>query len=178
MHRDVESILLTKEQVLARTKELADRIAKDYAGEPVLMVCILRGAVLFFSDLVRMIDGEVDFDFMAVSSYGAGAKSSGEVTIIKDVSRPIEGRNVIMVEDVIDSGNTLHYLKRLLLERKPKSLKICAMLDKPECREAEIEGDYVGFCVPNKFVVGYGLDFNEKYRNLNDICILKSEIYD
>ena len=177
MHKDVESILLSKEQVLARTKELADQIMKDYAGEPILMVCILRGAVLFFSDLVRMIDGDVNFDFMAVSSYGAGAKSSGEVKIVKDISHPIVGKNVILVEDIIDSGNTLSYLKRLLLNRQPKSLKICSLLDKPERREVEIEGDYVGFKVPNEFVVGYGLDFNEKYRNLNDICILKPEIY-
>lgn len=177
MHEDVKSILLTKEQVMARTKELADQITKDFAGEPVLLVGILRGAVVFFSDLVRMIDLDVTFDFMSASSYGAGSKSSGEVKITKDLSQSIEGLNVILVEDIIDSGNTLSALKRVLWERKPKSLKICALLDKPERREVEMEGDYVGFKVPNEFVVGYGLDYNEKYRNLQDICILKPEIY-
>lgn len=177
MHPDVERILLTREEVEARTEQIARQIGEEFRGEPILMVCILRGAVLFFSDLVRKIDGDVRFDFMVVSSYGAGSQSSGNVRIVKDLAQPIEGLNVVIVEDIIDSGNTLSALKKMLALRKPKSLRICAMLDKPERRETELEGDYIGFEVPNEFVVGYGLDYNEKYRNLPDVCVLKREIY-
>jgi hypoxanthine phosphoribosyltransferase len=178
MHKDIKKVLITAEQIQKRTDELAELISKDYQGQPILMVCILRGAVLFFADLVRKINAEVNFDFMAVSSYGAGVSSSGEVRILKDISGPIAGKNIIIVEDIIDSGNTLCYLKRLLQQRAPKSIKVAALLDKPERREADIAGDYVGFEVPNEFVVGYGLDYNEKYRNLPDVCVLKPEVYE
>lgn len=179
MHRDLESILITKEQIEQRTKEIAEQISSDYNNQSVLIVCILRGATLFFADLVRHISlDELNFDFMAVSSYGSGVSSSGEVRIVQDIKNPIEGKNVILVEDIIDSGNTLSYIKRLLLNRKPKSLKICSLLDKPERREALIEGDYVGFKIPNAFVVGYGLDYNEKYRNIPEVGILKKEVYE
>ena len=177
MYKDVKEVLVTSKQIAQKTKEIAQRISKDFAGERLLMVCILRGASLFFADLVRMITTEVNFDFMAVSSYGSGTSSSGEVRIDKDISTRIEGQNVILVEDIIDSGNTLIYLKRLLLARAPKTLKICALLDKPSRRQVPIEGDYVGFSIPDAFVVGYGLDYKERYRNLPEICVLKEEIY-
>lgn len=177
MHPDEKEILLTSEQIATRVKELGKQITEDYKGQSVLMVAILRGAVVFFADLVKNIDLDVRFDFMVVSSYGSGSESSGEVRIDKDLAQPIEGMNVIIVEDIIDTGFTLKNLKRLLLTRNPASLKICSLLDKPSRRKVELEGDYVGFTVPNEFVVGYGLDYAEKYRNLPDIGILKPEIY-
>lgn len=177
MYNDIEKVLITKEEVQKRTKELAAEISRDFAGEEILVVCILRGASLFFADLVREINLEVAFDFMSVSSYGAGASSSGEVRITRDISNRIEGKNVIIIEDIIDSGHTLSYLTRILEQRNPKAVKVCSLLDKPERREVDFQGDYVGFTVPNEFVVGYGLDYNERYRNLPDVCILKKEIY-
>ena len=177
MYEDVESILIDRNAIQARIKEMAARIEKDYKGESVVMICILRGASVFFCDLVRELDLDVRFEFMSVSSYGAGTTSSGEVRIVKDINAPLAGKNVIIVEDIIDSGNTLSYLKRLLEQRNPKSLKICALLDKPSRRKVELQGDYVGFTVEDKFLVGYGLDYAEKYRNLKDIGVLKPEIY-
>ncbi len=177
MHQDEKEILLTSEQIANRVKELGKQITEDYKGQSVLMVGILRGAVVFFADLVKNIDLDVRFDFMVVSSYGNGSQSTGEVRIDKDLAQPIEGMNVIIVEDIIDTGFTLKNLKRLLLTRNPASLKICSLLDKPSRRKVELEGDYIGFTVPNEFVVGYGLDYAEKYRNLPDIGILKPEIY-
>ncbi|MBO8424380.1 MAG: hypoxanthine phosphoribosyltransferase [Firmicutes bacterium] len=177
MHSDVQRILLSGDEIAERVTEIAETITRDYAGESVLMVGILRGAVVFFAELVKKIDLDLRFDFMVVSSYGSSTDSSGEVRIVKDLSQPIEGMNVIIVEDIIDTGYTLKNLMKLLRTRNPKSLKICALLDKPSRRKVELEGDYVGFKVPNEFVVGYGLDYNEKYRNLPDICILKPEIY-
>lgn len=177
MHEDLAKILLSKEQIEARVKELGAEISRDYAGESLLMVGILRGAVVFFSELVKNVDLDVRFDFMVVSSYGSGSVTSGEVKIGKDLSQPIEGKNVLIVEDIIDTGHTLKNLKRLLETRNPKSIKIASLLDKPSRREVEIEGDYIGFKVPNEFVVGYGLDYDEKYRNLPDIGVLKPEIY-
>ena len=177
MNNDVMKVLLSGEEIEKRVSEIAAEITEDYAGESVLMVGILRGAVVFFSELVKRVDLDLRFDFMVVSSYGSGTDSSGEIRIIKDLSQPIEGMNVIIVEDIIDTGYTLKNLKRLLLTRNPKSLKICSLLDKPSRRKVELEGDYIGFKVPNEFVVGYGLDYNEKYRNLPDICVLKPAIY-
>ena len=177
MHSDVQRILLSGDEIAERVTEIAETITRDYAGESVLMVGILRGAVVFFAELVKKIDLDLRFDFMVVSSYGSSTDSSGEVRIVKDLSQPIEGMNVIIVEDIIDTGYTLKNLMKLLRTRNPKSLKICALLDKPSRRKVELEGDYVGFKVPNEFVVGYGLDYNEKYRNLPDICILKPGIY-
>ena len=177
MHKDIEKILVTKEQIAARVKEIGEQITRDFAGESVLMVGILRGAVVFFSELVKNVDLDVRFDFMVVSSYGASSVTSGEVRIIKDLSQPIEGMNVLIIEDIIDTGHTLKNLKKLLLTRNPKSLKIVSLLDKPSRRQVELEGDYIGFEVPNEFVVGYGLDYGEKYRNLPEIGVLKPEIY-
>ncbi|MBQ4073101.1 MAG: hypoxanthine phosphoribosyltransferase [Clostridia bacterium] len=177
MHEDLAKILISKEDIEKRVKEIGAQITSDYQGESVLMVGILRGAVVFFSELVKNVDLDVRFDFMVVSSYGSGSTSSGEVRIIKDISQPIEGKNVLIIEDIIDTGNTLKNLKRMLLTRNPKSLKIVSLLDKPSRRKVEMEGDYVGFVVPNEFVVGYGLDYDEKYRNLPEIGVLKEEIY-
>ncbi|MBR6751641.1 MAG: hypoxanthine phosphoribosyltransferase [Clostridia bacterium] len=177
MHKDLCKILITGEEISKRVKEIAAQITKDYEGEEVLVVGILRGAVVFYSELVKEIDLDLRFDFMSVSSYGDGTVSSGEVKIIKDISQPIAGLNVIIVEDIIDTGNTLKNLKKLLLTRNPKSLKICSLLDKPSRRKVELEGDYVGFVVPDEFVVGYGLDYQEKYRNIPDVGVLKPEIY-
>ncbi|MBO7178506.1 MAG: hypoxanthine phosphoribosyltransferase [Clostridia bacterium] len=177
MHKDLAKILITKEEIERRVKEIGEQITRDYEGESVLMVAILRGAVVFFSELVKNVDLDVRFDFMVVSSYGAGSTSSGEVRIIKDISQGIEGKNVLIVEDIIDTGNTLKNLKKMLLTRNPKSLKIVSLLDKPSRRLVELDGDYIGFTVPNEFVVGYGLDYAEKYRNLPEIGVLKEEIY-
>lgn len=177
MKNDIESVLISKEQIAARIKELARQIENDYAGQSVVMICILRGASVFFCDLVRELNLDVRFEFMSVSSYGSGTTSSGEVRILKDINTPLADCNVIIVEDIIDSGNTLSYLKRLLEQRNPKSLKICALLDKPSRRKVELSGDYIGFTVEDKFLVGYGLDYAEKYRNLQEIGILKPEIY-
>lgn len=177
MHKDLAKILITKEEIEKRVKEMGEEITRDYEGESVLMVAILRGAVVFFSELVKNVDLDVRFDFMVVSSYGASSTSSGEVRIIKDISQGIEGKNVLIIEDIIDTGNTLKNLKKMLLTRNPKSLKIVSLLDKPSRRVVELEGDYVGFTVPNEFVVGYGLDYAEKYRNLPEIGVLKEEIY-
>lgn len=177
MHKDLEKVLLTKEQIEQRVKELGEQITRDYKGESVLMVGILRGAVVFFSELAKSIDLDARFDFMVVSSYGSSSVSSGEVRILKDISQPIEGKNVLIIEDIIDTGNTLKNLKRMLLTRNPKSLKIVSLLDKPSRRKVEMEGDYIGFEVPNEFVVGYGLDYDEQYRNLPEIGVLKPEIY-
>ncbi|MBQ8178403.1 MAG: hypoxanthine phosphoribosyltransferase [Clostridia bacterium] len=177
MHKDLAKILVTKEEIAARVKEIGAEITRDFQGESVLMVGILRGAVVFFSELVKNVDLDVRFDFMVVSSYGSSSVSSGEVRIIKDISQPIEGMNVLIIEDIIDTGHTLKNLKKLLLTRNPKSLKIVSLLDKPSRRQVEMEGDYIGFKVPNEFVVGYGLDYDEKYRNLPEIGVLKEEIY-
>lgn len=177
MKDDVARILITKEQIAARVKEIAADIKKDFGDEDLVMICILRGSCYFFADLTKSLDNSVTLEFMSVSSYGSGTTSSGEVRINKDVSCPIEGKNVIVVEDIIDTGYTLSYLKRILSERRPKALKICTLLDKPSRREAEIEGDYVGFEIPNEFVVGYGLDYAQKYRNLPEVGVLKEEIY-
>lgn len=177
MNKDIRKILLTSEEISEKIAEIAAQITSDYEGQEVLMVGILRGAVLFFAELVQKINLDLRMDFMAVSSYGASMTTSGEIKIIKDLSQPIEGLNVIIVEDIIDTGHTLKNLLKLLSTRNPKSLKVCSLLDKPERREVSIEGDYVGFKIPNEFVVGYGLDYKEKYRNLPDVCILKQSIY-
>ena len=175
--REIAKILVSKEDIKARVKELAEKINRDYAGEPLLVVCILRGATIFFADLFRELTGDVEVDFIAVSSYGSGASSSGEVKLLKDFSAPVAGKHLLIVEDIIDTGTTLVYLKKLLEARRPASIKLCALLDKPSRRKVELEGDYIGFEIPNEYVVGYGLDFNEKFRNLPDVCVLAPEVY-
>lgn len=177
MKKDVDHWLLTHEQLEKRVAELGARITEDYRGKDLLMVGILKGAVVFFSDLIRHVDIPVSIDFMAISSYGSATKSSGVVRILKDLDHAIADRHVIIVEDIVDSGKTLAFLKETLLARGAASLKICTLLDKPERRKVEIKADYFGFVIPNEFVVGYGLDYAEKYRNLPDIGVLKPEVY-
>ncbi|GHU49688.1 hypoxanthine phosphoribosyltransferase [Clostridia bacterium] len=159
-------IIISEDQIKARARELGVEISREYAGEGVLVIGILKGAVLWMSDLIKCIDIPVKIDFMAVSSYGAATRSSGVVRILKDLDADILGQNVIIVEDIVDSGVTLNYLKEYLLGRGPKSLKICALLDKPSGRRAAIDVDYVGFTVDDVFIVGYGLDVNQQFRNL------------
>lgn len=166
-------VMYTRQQIQERVTEIGAQINKDYAGEKVLLVGVLKGACLFLSDLARSIELDCSFDFIAVSSYGSGKTSSGEVKLVKDVDKPLQGKNVIIVEDILDTGYTLTYLSKLLQAAQPKSLKIAALLDKPSRRLQPIQPDYFGFKIPDEFVVGYGMDFAEQYRNLPDICILQ-----
>jgi hypoxanthine phosphoribosyltransferase len=166
--------LIGRERIAAKVAELGQQITADLAGEPVVLVGVLKGAAIFLADLARQIDLEATFDFIAVSSYGTSRQHSGEVRLTKDVDYSMEGKNVILVEDILDTGLTLTYIRNLLLGHRPKSLKIAALLDKSSRRIEPIRGDYVGFEIPDEFVVGYGLDFAERYRNLPDVCILES----
>ncbi|MGI6658589.1 MAG: hypoxanthine phosphoribosyltransferase [Dethiobacteraceae bacterium] len=168
----VEKVLLTREEIQKRITELGAEISRDYAGQDLLLICVLKGAVIFLADLMRQISVPVEIDFMAVSSYGAATVSSGVVRILKDLDVSIENRHCLIVEDIIDTGLTLKYLEENLNSRQPASLKIVTLLDKPERRQVEIAPDYCGFQIPDEFVVGYGLDFDEKYRSLPDICVL------
>jgi len=179
MHSDIKEILFSKEQLAAKVAELGARITRDYANseKPPIMICILRGSFIFIADLCRAVDIPVQLDFMSVSSYHSGTVSSGQVQITKDLSDPIEGRDVIIVEDILDSGNTLFYLKEILLARKPNSIRICTLLDKPDRRAKDITADYSGFTIPDAFVVGYGLDYAEQYRNLPYVGVLKPSVY-
>lgn len=176
MKNDIKQILIKEDELKEKVKELGQTLTKDYKDKNPLVICVLRGAVMFLSDLLREIDTHVEMDFMAVSSY-EGTSSTGVVKIIKDLNTNIEGRDVIIVEDILDTGRTLNYLLRLLEERKPNSIKICSLLIKKEREEIKVPVDYYGFYIPNEFVVGYGLDYNEKYRNLKYIGILKEEVY-
>ena len=175
MGQDLEKVLFTEEQINDKLVELAAQIDEHYAGRNILVVGVLRGAVMVVADLVRKIHSPVAMDWMAVSSYGSGTKSSGVVRILKDLDTDITDREVLIVEDIIDSGLTLKYLKDYLMARNPKSLKICTLLDKPERRVADVKPDYVGFSIENKFIVGYGLDYNQMYRNLPYISYLEEE---
>ncbi len=177
LHDDIECVLVDEATLQRRIRELGESISRDYAGKDLLLVSVLKGSFIFMSDLIRAISIPLQVDFMAISSYGKGVVSSGAVRIIQDLMIPIEGRNLIIVEDIIDSGNTLSYLVRLLRERQPASLRIVTLLDKPERREVDVPVDWVGFSIPNEFVVGYGLDYNETYRNLPYIGVLKSSVY-
>lgn len=169
---DVESVLFSQEEIARRVAELGAQISKDYEGKRPVLVCVLRGAVVFLADLMRAISIPFTADFMAVSSYGNASESSGVVRIQKDLDESIQGRHVLLVEDIIDSGRTLEYLLRTLRQRNPASLRTCALLDKPECRAVQVEPDYVGFHVPDRFLVGYGLDFAQEYRGLPYLAIL------
>jgi len=174
---DVAEILITEEQICQRTRELAQEISRDYEGQDLHRICVLKGGVVFLVDLMRELTIPHSVDFMATSSYGVSTKSSGVVRILKDLDKPIEGQNVLIVEDIIDTGYTLDYLTRILRERGPASLRICTLLNKRERRQVDIAVDYIGFNIPNKFVIGYGLDFNEYYRNLPFIGVLKPGLY-
>ncbi len=167
------SVLVSEEEVTKRLKELGEQISKDYEGKSIHMICILKGGVFFMVDLSKRISVPVSLDFMSVSSYGNGTKSSGVVRIAKDLDESIEGKDVLIVEDIIDSGRTLYYLMDILKKRNPNSIRLCTLLDKPERREKDVKVDYVGFEIPDEFVVGYGLDYAQKYRNLPYIGVVE-----
>ena len=177
MSDDILEVLLSEEKIRERVRQLGAEITRDYAGKTPFFLGVLKGCYVFMSDLVRNVDLHCSMDFMAVSSYGGGTSSTGAVRITKDLSRDIEGKDVIIVEDILDSGITLSYLTKYLQNRKPASIRIVTLLDKPARRRADIRADYCGFTVPDEFVVGYGLDYAEDYRNLPYIGILKPEIY-
>ena len=177
LDRDVERVLFSEEELRRRVAEIAAEIDRDYAGKEPLLVSVLRGSFVFMADLVRQIHLPCTVDFMAVSSYGSGTSSSGQVKIVKDLSEHIEGRDLIVVEDILDSGNTLSYLLQLLQARRPASVGLCPRLDKPTRRPKPVELHYSGFTIPDYFVVGYGLDYDEKYRNLPYIGVLKPSVY-
>ena len=178
MNPDVEKLFASEEELKGIIARLGAQITADYAGKMPLFVGVLRGCFVFMADLVRACDIPCTIDFMVVSSYGKGTTSTGAVKIVKDLTENIEGRDVIIVEDILDSGNTLSYLKKYMQARKPASIRIVTLLDKPERRKADVRADYFGFTVPDKFLVGYGLDYAERYRNLPYIGILKPEVYE
>lgn len=177
MIEDIAKVMISAEEISAKVKELGKQISADYKGKKLLMVSVLKGSFIFMADLIRSVDIDMSVDFMAVSSYGSGTKTSGVVKIIKDLDVPIEGFDILVVEDILDSGKTLEYILELLGSRNPKSIKICTLLDKPQRRQVEITADYSGFIIPDEFVVGYGLDYDESYRNLDFIGVLKPEVY-
>jgi hypoxanthine phosphoribosyltransferase len=178
MEQDIQQVLFSEEELKSRVQALGAQITRDYAGkDKILLVSVLRGSYIFMADLSRAIDLPLTVDFMSVSSYGSGTRSSGQVEIKKDISMNLDGYHVIIVEDILDSGNTLYYLMEILKLRKAASISICTLLDKPDRRAKPITANYAGFTVPDAFVVGYGLDYDQKYRNLPYIGILKPEVY-
>ena len=178
MENDILNVLISEEELAKKVQEIGAQISKDYEGKNLMMVSVLKGSVVFMADLMSAVTVPAEIDFMSVSSYGSGAKTSGVVKIIKDLDIELAGRDLLIVEDILDSGLTLSYIKKILMERGPRSIKICTLLDKPERRKADIFADYSGFEVPDEFVVGYGLDFAEKYRNLPYIGVLKPSVYE
>ncbi len=172
MSHEIHEVLLSEEQIKTRVKELALEISADYKEKKPLLIGVLKGAVVFLSDLIREMDIPLEVDFMAVSSYGADTASSGIVRIQKDLEQSIKDRDVLIIEDIVDTGLTLNYLYDTLNSQKPRSLKVVTLLDKPDRRKVEFKADYCGFEIPDRFVIGYGLDFNEEYRNLGDLCVL------
>ena len=179
IYQDLDKILVTKEEIDRKVKELGKKITEDYAGKSPVMVCILKGAAIFFSDLIREIDLPLTADFMAISSYGSATKTSGVVRVLKDLDKDIVGKDVIIVEDIVDTGVTLNYLKSMLAHRGASSIRIAALLDKTARRTVkDLNVDYVCFDIPDAFVVGYGLDYDQKYRNLPDIGVLAPRVYE
>ena len=178
LYKDLDRVLLTRDEIAAKVKELGQQITRDYAGKQPVLVCILQGASVFFADLIREIDLPLTLDFMAISSYGSATKTSGVVRILKDLNNDIVGKDVIVVEDIVDSGTTLSYLSKTLIQRGANSLRIATLLDKPARRKVkDLTVDYMCFDIPDAFVVGYGLDYNQVYRNLPDIGVLSPRIY-
>lgn len=177
MHKDFDRVLLTHEQIEDRITEMAAEIGRDYADKNPLFIGILKGSVFFFADLLRHLSMPGEIDFMSVSSYGMGSESSGTVRMLKDVDRPITGRHVVIVEDIVDSGTTLAYLHEMLLSRGPASVRICTLLDKPDRRKTPVDIAYCGFTIPDEFIVGYGIDYAEKYRLYPDIYVLSPSAY-
>ena len=178
LQQDIQRTLFSQDEIDRRLDELAAEINRDYAGKEPMLISVLRGSFVFMADLTRKITLPCTVDFMAVSSYGKGTTSSGQVQITKDLSDDIEGKDILVVEDILDSGNTLSYLMKLLQARHPASIRLCTLLDKPERRVVPVQADYVGFTIPDEFVVGYGLDYAEKYRNLPYIGVLKPSVYE
>ena len=177
MHKDVEKVLVTEKEISKLIKRITKQINKDLMGEPLLVIIILKGSTPFAMDLIKCLDMPVEIDFMQVSSYGKSTASSGFINLKKDIEQDITGKNVLIVEDIIDSGNTLFKIKTLFESRKAKSVRICTLLDKPSRRVVDVTVDYVGQEIPDEFVVGYGLDYDEKYRNLPYVGVLKKEVY-
>ncbi len=178
LYEDIDHVLISEAQLKQQVATIAAAIEADYADEEdLLLICVLKGGYIFLSDLSRALKRPHHLDFMGISSYGGGVSSRGAVQIIMDLKQPLAGRNVLIIEDIIDSGHTLSYLRQTLLARQPASLKICTLLDKPSRREVDVKVDYVGFDIPDEFVVGYGLDFDEVYRNLPFIAVLKPEVF-
>ena len=177
LEKDIQEVLFSEEQLKKRVEEIGKQIQQDYAGKEIMLIAVLRGSFVFMADLCRAIDLPCTLDFMSVSSYGKGTSSSGQVQITKDLSSDISGKHIIVVEDILDSGNTLSYLLKLLEQRNPASIRLCTLLDKPDRRVKQVEVHYTGFSIPDAFVVGYGLDYAEKYRNMPYIGILKPEVY-
>lgn len=177
MREDIKEILFTQEDLKAITKELGEKVTRDYKDKKLYLVTILKGAVVFLTDFMRNVDLPCEVDFMVVSSYGSGVTSSGNIKIIKDLDVPLEDKDILIVEDILDSGNTLKFVVDMIKKRHPKSVEICALLDKPSRRIADIQAKYVGREIPDEFVVGYGLDYDEKYRNLPYLGVLKPEVY-
>lgn len=177
IYDDIKKVLIDKESLQKRVEELGQEITNDLQGEDVVVIGVLKGCIVFLSDVFRHIDLKCDLDFMVCSSYENETESSGNVQIIKDINVDVKGKTVLIIEDIIDSGRTMHNLKEIFKVRKCKDFKICTLLDKKERRMVDIKADYVGFSIPNEFVVGYGLDYAGKYRNIPEICVLKEEIY-
>lgn len=177
LHSLTQETLVSADELSRRIAELGAQITQDYQGKELLLICTLRGASVFFSDLIRHIDLPVTMDFIRASSYGGGTSTSGTVSLLMDVHEPVEGAHVLIVEDIVDSGHTMQFLINYLKGKNPASLSLCTLLDKPSRREVDVTPHYVGFTIPNAFVVGYGLDYDEKFRNLPDVCILKPEVY-
>ena len=177
MKEDVLRVLLSEDEIREKVRELGGKITADYKNSNLMLVTVLKGAVVFLADLMRQIDVPAEIDFMVVSSYGSGVKSSGVVKIVKDLDVPLAGKDILIVEDILDSGLTLSYIKELLESRGPRSIRIATLLDKPSRRKVDLQADYIGFSVPDEFVIGYGLDYDEKYRNLPYIGILTPEVY-
>lgn len=177
MQNDIQKVLISEEEIQNRVKELGQKLSEEYAGRTPLVICVLKGAFIFMADLVKNITVPVEMDFMAVSSYGASTKSSGVVKIIKDLDVPVDGRDVLIVEDIIDSGLTLSYLIEMLYNRNASSISVVTLFDKPSGRTVSLEANYAGFIVPDEFIVGYGLDYAELYRNLPYVGVLKPEVY-
>lgn len=177
MTQDIKEVLVTEERLREKVGALGAKISEDYRGKDLLLVSVLKGSVVFMADLMRAITIPLQIDFMSVSSYGAGVKTSGVVRILKDLDAPIDGCDVLIVEDILDSGLTLNYIIEILKQRNPASIRICTLLDKPESRKVPVRTDYYGFIIPDQFVVGYGLDYAQRYRNLPYIGVLRPEVY-
>ena len=178
MNRDIERILITEEELKVRVKEMGKQISKDFEDRPILIVCILKGSSIFFADLIREIDADVQIAFISAASYGSGSKSSGKVAMTNIMEIPIEDRSVLIVEDIVDSGRTIARIRESFLNERAVNVKVATLLDKPERREVDVKVEYTGFTIPDEFVVGYGLDYNQCYRNLPYVGVLKHEVYE